>query len=517
MDVERRDFLRLLGAAALLAPTRAAAGAGAPAIHSQTRNSPMGAVGPRRAPLREAGPFKPYPGAPRLPLPPLQDGPARPLAQLLDDYEPTPGFAGKPLELDALSSLLRLTNGVTGRAGRTLLRAAPSAGALYAGEVYVVAERVQGLEPGVYYYDVADHGLIRIRSGALRDAPVAAHALPPEVENAAALLVLTNVFRRYTVRYRNRGYRYALIDSGHIGENLRLVARALGLGETAPPGFQDAALAAVLGIEGPDEAVCALHAIGSAGPASGRSPLRLVERQHVDPGVLQGSGPVTARYHQATELVPAPAGLGDPAIGRASAPDADPAPASRIPLAAAPAPGAAIVDAILGRRSAAGFVDRPVSPGDLAFVLEAAGGHPALARAPGVDVYVVVHRVTGMAPGLCRFRPGSRRLERFHARDLRLALARACLGQARAGSAAVAIAMVARFEPSGTTLGSRRYRDQLIEAGAIGQRIYLAAESLGLAARNLAAFIDEDLNALLGLDPRRAGVIHLTVFGRETT
>ena len=61
--------------------------------------------------------------------------------------------------------------------------------------------------------------------------------------------------------------------------------------------------------------------------------------------------------------------------------------------------------------------------------------------------------------------------------------------------------------------GERSYRDLLVEAGAIGQRIYLAAEAAGLAARNLAAFRDDRLNGLLGLDGRREAVIHLTMFG----
>jgi nitroreductase len=61
--------------------------------------------------------------------------------------------------------------------------------------------------------------------------------------------------------------------------------------------------------------------------------------------------------------------------------------------------------------------------------------------------------------------------------------------------------------------GERSYRDLLVEAGAIGQRVYLAAEATGLAARNLAAFRDDELNGLLGLDGRREAVIHLTMFG----
>ena len=64
-------------------------------------------------------------------------------------------------------------------------------------------------------------------------------------------------------------------------------------------------------------------------------------------------------------------------------------------------------------------------------------------------------------------------------------------------------------------LRKRGYSDLLIEAGGIGQRIYLAAEAAGLAARNLAAFRDDDLNGLLDLDGRERAVLHLTLAGRE--
>jgi nitroreductase len=93
------------------------------------------------------------------------------------------------------------------------------------------------------------------------------------------------------------------------------------------------------------------------------------------------------------------------------------------------------------------------------------------------------------------------------------ALVRACLFQGRAGSAAVAFTWVAELRGAG---GERFYRERLLEAGAAAQRLYLAAESLGLAARNLAAFFDDSLNDLLELDGRTRAVVHLTLLGPES-
>jgi SagB-type dehydrogenase family enzyme len=90
----------------------------------------------------------------------------------------------------------------------------------------------------------------------------------------------------------------------------------------------------------------------------------------------------------------------------------------------------------------------------------------------------------------------------------------ACLGQERAGTAAAGILMVGRVGQQARRAGGRSYRDLLIESGAIGQRVYLAAEASGLTARNLAAFLDDQLNALLGLDGVERATLHLTLLGR---
>ena len=79
----------------------------------------------------------------------------------------------------------------------------------------------------------------------------------------------------------------------------------------------------------------------------------------------------------------------------------------------------------------------------------------------------------------------------------------ACLGQEKAGAADAGFVMVARLAESAARSGDRSYRDLLLESGAIGQRIYLAAEAVGLVARNLAAYMDDRFNRLLSVLERR--------------
>ena len=512
METDRRGFLRWLGGALSVASTGAAAADRALEIHAQTANTRWGALGVRLRALHDPlAPFKSYPDANRFGLPAIDTRVALPLAEAVRGYAPASGFRATALSLAELSRLLYFSNGVTGRVpaggGVVHLRAAPSAGALYSGEVYVVARGIRGLEPGVYYYAVLEHRIVAIRSGSFMGEVASALDAPAAFADAPAAVLLTNVFRRYRQRYANRGYRFALIDSGHIGENLRLAARSAGLGAAGPLRFHDDALNDLLGVDGREEAVCAVHVVGHPGKAAPDAGRRFAEKQQAVPA--QADAP--EGYHEATKLVPVAA------LGRR--PDR-PLPARRsgdgVALPKGHAEPAATVEAtIRTRRSAERFRDGPLSFEELAFVLEMAGGHAALRRTPGVDLHLVAHRVRDLPPGHYRYDPGPRRLDLVRAGDLRRSMTRACLEQEKAGAADAGFVMVARIDESVSRSGDRSYRDLLLESGSIGQRVYLAAVASGLVARNLAAYLDAELNALLSLDGRREAAVHLTLVGNR--
>jgi SagB-type dehydrogenase family enzyme len=164
------------------------------------------------------------------------------------------------------------------------------------------------------------------------------------------------------------------------------------------------------------------------------------------------------------------------------------------------------------RRSPQRFAERPIERAELEFVVALARGTGALRRVTGLDLHVFVHRVRDLGPGLYGIDAGGR-LEQVRSGELGDALVRACRWQTNAGRAAAGFAVSGRLDARASALGSRAYRDLLLDAGAIGQRIYLSAEAQGLAARNLAAFTDEKFNDLLGLDGRRRAGLHLTMLG----
>ena len=520
MRTDRRSFLGLVAGAfgALVVPARAPRADAGPAleIHRLTRNTRLGALGGRLG--RWGGASSPAlapAGAPRVGLPEVAAAPSRSLAETVRDFEPAAGFRASELPLAMLARLLHLTNGVTGEleGGGVALRAAPSAGALYAGEVYVAAERIAGLAPGLYHFAVPERVLVRLREGGPLAEIAGALEEPDRIRGAAFAVLLSNVFGRYRARYANRGYRYALIDTGHIVENLRLASAAHGLGEAGFARFHDEQLNALLGSAGRGLGVCFVSAVGAPSPAGAapppapRAPRRLTER---DPRAALSPGRSIERYHAASELTGAPGGA-EP--GRVSA-DAEPAEATwGSPLPPRPDPALSVEAAIRARRSPLRFLPEPIEAADLGFVLAMARAHPALARAPGVELYAIAHRVRGLAPGL-HATDGSRVALR-RAGDLREPLVAACLGQELAGQASAALLMVARPAAAAARDGPRSYRDLLVESGAIAQRIYLAAESLHLSARNLAAFVDDDLADLLGFGPDGRAVLHLTLLGRK--
>lgn len=146
-------------------------------------------------------------------------------------------FSDAALPLGELSQLLWAAQGVTHGDG---FRTAPSAGALYPLEVYVVAGRVQDFEKGVYKYQPRAHQLTRIIQEDIRPALAAAALEQSCVNEGAALLVFSAVMERTTRKYGQRGVRYVHMEAGHAAQNVFLQAAALGIGAVVVGAFDDA-------------------------------------------------------------------------------------------------------------------------------------------------------------------------------------------------------------------------------------------------------------------------------------
>jgi len=145
-------------------------------------------------------------------------------------------YKKEPLGLPDVGQLLWAAQGVTHGAG---LRTAPSAGALYPLELYVVSGEIEGLPPGIYKYRPASHDLARTAVGDKRSGLCSVSLNQSAVKNAPAVVVIAAVPERTTRKYWSRGTRYVHMEAGHAAENLCLQAVALDLGSVIIGAFQD--------------------------------------------------------------------------------------------------------------------------------------------------------------------------------------------------------------------------------------------------------------------------------------
>ena len=130
------------------------------------------------------------------------------------------------------------------------------------------------------------------------------------------------------------------------------------------------------------------------------------------------------------------------------------------------------------------------------------------AAARFIQLYLYSHRVDGLRPGAYRLWERDMELELVRSGDQRVQAAGLSLGQDLAGNACVAFSLIADIERAVRAHGDRGYRYVHFEAGAIGHRLYVGAEALGLAATGIGAFYDDTVHDYLNLAPEQGQVVY---------
>ena len=152
-------------------------------------------------------------------------------------------YTGEPLTLQEVSQLLWSAQGTTDPRG---YRTAPSAGATYPLETYLVVGDVENLAEGVYRYQSAEHKLVKVLDGDLRVQLADATLGQSCVKEGAVNIVVTAIYERTTRRYGDRGIRYVHMEVGHTAQNVYLQAVALGLGTVVIGAFHDDQVSKIL-------------------------------------------------------------------------------------------------------------------------------------------------------------------------------------------------------------------------------------------------------------------------------
>ncbi|MFH1155411.1 MAG: SagB family peptide dehydrogenase [Pseudomonadota bacterium] len=465
-----------------------------------------------------------------LPLPLAGSIPETDLWDLFPESGPRDSHDGK-ITLETLATLLALGCGHTSLSWTGIpkgsQRTAPSAGGLYPCDVYAAVRSVPGIEPGLYYCDFnawalrlisRDHG--KLPEPLQPFQTTARSSRDPEIAAPRISLVITGTFFRSSWKYRNRAFRYLLLDCGHILENLVLGARSLDIRSGVFYDFDDAALARYLGIDMARE-VC-LARVDLVGPGceipdtETRNPLRAREIPPPCREIIYSD--LSDIYTAGRTIVP-PSGNTNPALP--------------FPLRltngkqgmhyALPGQGVSsgmhdFVQAVLGRRSrrnyhtgdwtwepamdllrsTAGFGKQGRDQAQRCFPFTATGFFSGGIKGLGRGFYVL----DPDGGGFTNIMPG----------DFTGIMARICLDQEWLKNAALHMVFLADLQGLDAALGPRGYRYAMINAGRLGQRIYLAATALGEGACGIGAFYDTEAADLLSLS-RGNAMLYLVAAG----
>ncbi len=454
-------------------------------------------------------PFRHYEGVPVLDLPADPPAPEIPALEVLQGaYGSTPARDG-PAFLSQLlfySAAISASKRVPSTGDRYALRVNPSSGNLHPTEFHFLTRGLKEWPDGLYHYRPSAHVAEQRARGKFEMN--AAGGLAPIV------FVLSTIVWREAWKYRDRAYRYCLHDIGHAWQALALAARAMGCDAFAVGNFPDDQVAhlcrlnedewpmLIVKLHGRSIPVCigeadAVETVWLGGQANQLSsetiPYARIDAIHsaTKRGKSEGSSTPVAE--------PAPTGSGEITL---------PPPASS---------SRSFGEVVRTRRSALDFIGgrRSMSLAQLSAVLHAAT-QPFSADFSGtrfIQLYLYAHRVDGLGPGVYRFWQERAELEQIKSGDQRVAAAGLSLGQDLAGNASVAFSMIGDLERAARMHGDRGYRYVHFEAGAIGHRLYVAAEALGLGATGIGAFYDDEVHAYLNLAPSQGQVVYHFAIG----
>ncbi|MFW9780817.1 MAG: SagB/ThcOx family dehydrogenase [Candidatus Heimdallarchaeota archaeon] len=171
-------------------------------------------------------------------------------------------FSNNPITPSEISLLLFGMSGLTRIFPQFAFRTVPSAGGLYPIETYPVINNVEGIERGIYHYNISKHSLELLKRGDFR-SDIAKGCLDQQMAfNSAVNFVWTSIIERSKWKYLQRCYRYVYMDAGHIGQNFYLVAEALGLGACVIGAIFDDEINNSIGIDGINETAIYVGVLG---------------------------------------------------------------------------------------------------------------------------------------------------------------------------------------------------------------------------------------------------------------
>lgn len=441
-------------------------------------------------------PFKRYQNLPVFPLP---EQPRMPRKHL--DTALQPGVQSSKCDINIVSSICRLSCGISRSrpyADGSVFhyRTVASAGGLYPAEFYLSLQNIRGIEDGLYHYSPYDHALTQLRRG-----------YPFGVLRGGGPIIrgyISSMFHRSSWKYGPRAYRYCLLDAGHLLENSIMAGRLFGLPSKADVDFNDRRVNDYLCLDAQYEACLAMvHFVGCS-PATDVD--ETIEPTGEDLGQFSRSAPVakapdellgahrlTSSFARCPVRSPAPAPEGGVTLNQ-------------------PVIDKRATTAILERRSSRNFVPRAIPAAPLKDIVSFLCHDVPPVCTDAVRVGFLAAEHSEFAPGQYRIHRPSCSYHLVQPGSYMGESARVCLDQQWLSNAAAHFVFTADIESLNRNCGPRAYRYAQLQAGRLGQRIYVAAQAKGLGACGIGAFFDGEAANLLSL-PSGHALLYLVAVG----
>lgn len=417
------------------------------------------------------------------------------------------------ISLEEISRIFALAYSITLKSrypgGEFFHRSVPSAGGLYPCELYMANRNAsesseQNLQPGLYHYAVSKHALERLRPGNFLE------------KGCALRFFVTAVFFRSAWKYRERSYRYHLLDAGHLVENLVLTLKSLGLPFRANDDFEDREANHFLGLD-PQKEVC-LAIIDVPGMESASETSRLSEIETLPEAFREASRtsqkeihyPALTEIHEKTSRLTASA---NPLPDMLTNICPRPISWQNIPKPETFPEKMNYAEAAIMRRSLRNFVRKSLPKAYYQSLIKilCEGGADDVGDKNAVCIGFLTENIEGVEPGyyLLNRRDASAALVKsgFFMEKM----AHICLDQEWLAQAALHFFFVTNLQILEKHQGARGYRHAMLRAGGSGQRIYLGATAMGLGCCGIGAFYDKEAAEFLELNEPSAMLYLLAV------
>jgi len=453
--------------------------------------------------------FKHYPGIVPVSLPQDVHPPEKKLSSLLKNSDINTEVGA--IDLEDLSLILRLTYSLTAKTrhagGDFYYRSVASAGALYPAEIYVATQGINNLDDGLYHFSIAHHSFFLLRKGDI-SMPVKKATQSANITAPILTFFMSAIFFRSAWKYRERSYRYHLLDTGHLIENLILALKSLELHPALSLDFDDSEVNRLLGFDETKEvclAVC--HVPGTQAydeketreitklPEAVKNASRVSEKEidYPAPREIHTAGAmVMSQSESRSDMIHELGMVSNKWLGINPS---DPWPETLN-----------YAETVLHRRSKRNFMRQPISQSCLTALLDglcSGGSEPdgeISSQNQSMCIGFLVGNAEGFDSGFYLLDTSSSSIALVDPESFTGRMARICLEQAWLAKAAAHFLFISNLDLVDQVWGPRGYRYAMMTAGRLGERLYLMATAMGLGCCGIGAFYDMEAAELLGLN-----------------